>query len=473
MSALLNHNQKPYFSWKGKTLNQVVSIIQKNKGEDAENIHDLFRAKPLKIYRRETLVLPNASHISNERVSAAVQHFEIPNGYTISQNEYCDRGLQTAIDIPLLQSKSDNGLCTATAVCQEQNARRRCRSAGMTVRKFDPSVPNSLVPMYSSDTRQYLQSKNKSFDRNDYHQIRQGDPSILTGTATKGNVYSNGLNDCPKMYISENQNDTFLQYTWTDPFYVTNNEQDEPQRYALTYQIVVSTGYYNIDDLNFYIHKIMENNGHYIVNKVTKVKRHFVKLVYNTYFDKIELQSYPVSPSLATDYSIPAGAGWTWPSSAICPCVIFNNNVIGNATGFGEGYYPNIRPWLDNIEADPTEAPIYRTTPYALLSTTQHHIFPLYKVVNYKPSNNRFGQDGSVNSSTRTLMNKYDAMTRNGIMFAKAYNSGLANAMSYGTPEDVQTTKSKIGYNMKCTPLFPKYGETMVSSCNRRKNLYN
>lgn len=473
MSALLNHNPIRYFSWKGKTLNQVVSIIQKNETNPTEDTHNYFRAQPLKIYRRETLVIPNQNHISNERSSASVQAFERPNGFLVTESEYCDRGLQTTLDVPLSTNKYDNGLCTTTAVCQEQNARRRCRSAGMMARKWDPASNNLLVPNYSADTRQYLQSKNKSYDRNDYHQIRQGDPSVLSGTATKGNVYSNGLNDCPKVFIPNDTNNTYFQYIWTQPFYNANDASGVEQRYPAIEEVPIVSGYYNLEDLNFYLHKKMENNGHFIINKITKVKKFFIKLVYNTHFDKIEMQCFPIDATMASTYDIPAGAGWTWPTTPTCPCIRMTGNIISNALGFTEGYYPNIQPWLDDKDLDTATAPVYRSTAFAVLSQLAHHIFPMYKVVNYKPSNNRFAEQGAVNSSTRTLMSKYDTMTRNGTAFAQAFGAGLANSMSYGVSEDIQTTKSKIGYHMKRTPVFPKYGNTMIASCSRRKNLYN
>lgn len=473
MSALLNHDPIRYFSWKGKTLNQVVSIIQKNVPDTSEHTAEHFRAKPLKHYRRETLVIPNNQHISNSRISASVQSMEIPNGTLVTDANYCDRGLQTTLDVPVTENSYNNGLCSSTAVCQEQNARRRCRSAGMMGRKWDPASNNSLVPVYSADTRQYLQSKNKSYDRNDYHQIRQGEPSLLTGSATKGNVYSTGLNDCGKLFVPNDTNNTYFQYLWMQPFYNANDENGEPHRYPATEEVVVVTGYYNLEELNFYLHKEMENRGHFITNKVTKVKRFFVKLVYNTYHDKVEMQCFPIDATMSATYDIPAGAGWTWPTRPTCPCIRMVNNVIASAVGFEPGYYPNVQPWLDDKDLDASTAPVFRSTPYAVLSQSAHRIFPMYKVVNYKPSNNRFAEQGAVNSSTRTLMSKYDTMTRNGTAFSQAFSAGLANAMSYGISEDVQTTKSKIGYHMKRTPVFPKYGETMITSCSRRKNLYN
>lgn len=473
MSALLNHEPIRYFSWKGKTLNQVVSIIQKNESSTNEHNAEHFRAKPLKHYRRETLVIPNEHHISNERTSASVQAFERPNGFLVSSAEYCDRGLQTTLDVPLSDNKYNNGLCSTREVCQEVNARRRCRSAGMMGRKWDVNSNNTIVPTYSADTRQYLQSKHKSFERNDYHQIRQGEPSVLTGTATKGNVYSSGLNDCPKVFIPDDTNNTFFQYLWVHPFYSVTDASGVVHRYPATEEVTVVTGHYNLEELNFYLHKEMENRGHYIVNKITKVKRFFVKLVYNTYYDKIELQTYPVDATMAQTYSLPAEATWTWPTTPTCPCIRMVNNIISTAVGFEEGYYPNVKPWLDDAELDVSGAPVFRSTPYAILSQLPHRVFPMYKVVNYKPKNNRFAQQGAVDASTRTLMSKYDTMTRNGTAFAQAFSAGLANAMSYGIPEDVQTTKSKIGYNMKRTPIFPKYGETMIASCSRRKNMYN
>ena len=57
MSALLNHNERANISWKGRTINQITSSFQKNNTVNSTvSSINLFRAMPLKIYRREIAV---------------------------------------------------------------------------------------------------------------------------------------------------------------------------------------------------------------------------------------------------------------------------------------------------------------------------------------------------------------------------------------------------------------------------------
>jgi hypothetical protein len=53
MSAILNMNEMPYFSWKGKTFTQITSIIKKNAMSNIDSKHSIFMPTPLKLYRRE------------------------------------------------------------------------------------------------------------------------------------------------------------------------------------------------------------------------------------------------------------------------------------------------------------------------------------------------------------------------------------------------------------------------------------
>lgn len=464
-------------SWKGKTFHQVVSIIKKNQPDpDGGHIHDLFRTKPLKHYRRELLAPTDDQHISNIRISASVQAFERPNGYLVTPETRCDAGLEHILDIYLPVTKQENGTCIIKEACLEQNAKRRVRSSGMLKPKYDPSRGNGTTPVYHADTRQYLQSRNISFDRNTFHYIRQGDASLLTGTATKGNIYSpSGLSSCPKYYIPNTSNDTFFMYTWVNQTFYNVVEEGETLRNALQYEVNIQAGYYNMDDLNTYFRKIMEANHHYLIHRVTKVKLFFIKFVYNTFHDRIEMQCLPISQSLypSSDYSVPENA-WVVPSVATIASVHILNNAIGDALGFNEGYYPDITPWLEDPELSLDGLPVVPAggQPYAILSTSPHRLFPLYSVVNYKPSNTRFAQQGAASSSARTLLNKFDVISRNGNSFAEAF-SGLSNALAYGIPEQVKVLKEKIGYSLKATPVFPKNSTEMVKCYAGRKNLFN
>jgi len=207
-----------------------------------------------------------------------------------------------------------------------------------------------------------------------------------------------------------------------------------------------------------------------------------MKFIYNNYNDKIEIQQYPYSTTLYPSlyYSIPKINGdpaWTPRDGSVAQiCALrFEDTVIAQMLGFSPGYYPNIAPWLDDRTANTYNTlPVFVSTPQAYLSTQQHSIFPMYTVVNYKPGNANYGTNGAVSSSARTLQEKYTTITRNGTIFAVSYGMEVSNAVAYGVPENINTTKDKIGYPLRSTPIFPKAGSgDMITTCSRRKNMYN
>lgn len=477
MSARLNMNPIRYESWKGKTLNQVVSFVQKNTDRFVENTtHNFFRARPLKHYRRELLVDPSYNHTHNPRISSTIRELEAPNGYVISVAERCGNGLEHTIDMTLPQNRYDNGLSTDANICMEQNARRRVRSSGMAKKRFDPMRGDALV--YYNDNKQYLTSRNKTFQQNHFYTLRQGDPSILTEFAAKTNIYTAmGLNSCPKTLIVKDGNNNYFSYSWITDTYSTDPEDETKRVPDDIYEITFETGYYNIEEFNTRLQKEMERHNHYLINRITRTKIFLIKMIYNNYHDRLELQLYPFSTTIypEADYLVPRVNqvdAWTRPEYPTIPSVRFYDNAISYATGISPGYYPDLTPWL-NDASNPALISIRRNTPAAFLSTNQHHLFPFYTVVNYKPSNVNYGQQGAVSASTRTLQEKYTTITRNGSIFAVSYGLEVSNAVSYGVPENINVIKEKLGYPLRRTPVFPKYSEDVAKiQCSSRKNMY-
>jgi len=86
MSAMLNMNSIKYYSWKGKTFNQITTAIQKNSGTislQENNIRNLFLSRPLKIYRREiatTTIKP-----CNIRTSVKIDELNMPKEKKVKQ----------------------------------------------------------------------------------------------------------------------------------------------------------------------------------------------------------------------------------------------------------------------------------------------------------------------------------------------------------------------------------------------------
>lgn len=168
---------KGFFSWKGKTFNQVTSMIQKNKGVLPTNIKTLFHPMPLKIYRRE--IASQTMTSCNPRTSLTLDELNRPNGYLI-YNTPNTKGLNGTLDISLTTNKYELNTpsCNTKTNClsQTNNALRRVRSAGMNRKKYN-SCTNSDA--YNANTEQYLKSRNMSFHKNQFVYKNQVQPSYF------------------------------------------------------------------------------------------------------------------------------------------------------------------------------------------------------------------------------------------------------------------------------------------------------
>lgn len=422
MSARLNFNPIRYFSWKGKTFNQIISSIQNNnKLINNIGVSELFKPLPLKIYRRE--IASVAPSVCNVRISSSIDVLDQPNGSLVSSNNnYTGNGLVNVLDINLTENESERpGNCSTTAFCTETNARRRVRSSGMIKRTYNPEKNNDT---YYTSSSQYLISRNRTFQQNQYNYIRQGDSGVKPGSAqSSGNVYSaNGISHCKRAVINQ-YNNTF-QYTWGPPT-------------ASVVNVVIPDGGYDIDMLNSAFETFMIAQGHYFINKSTLTKIFLMGFRYNIQYDKIEMQiaqseTYYNNPSL---YSPAYGA--TWNTATFTPTLTILNNPFQNVVGFPYATYT------------------YSVSP--ILSTIDSTAMPSYVKSYYKPNNSDFAQQGAVSSSSLITRLKYNTITNNGAAYQSAFGKATANALAYGVPEGGYTIKDKIGYPMKKTPVISKY----------------
>ena len=174
MNIIFEYNHQPIISWKGKTFNQITSVVKKNPGiNTTKNIHNLFLPNPLKIYRREIASNPN-DFTCSKHSSIKIDEFDRPGGSIINSNfnNKNNNGLVNTID-----NKLPNNICEEPGTCMAFlspaiNAKRRVRSAGMIKQKYDPKNRAK----YYTDTNQYLTSRNISFEKNQFR-YPTSDPS--------------------------------------------------------------------------------------------------------------------------------------------------------------------------------------------------------------------------------------------------------------------------------------------------------
>ena len=444
-------NDVPIVKWKGQTFSQITSSIQKNgnisKTKDLKK--DLFfLAPPLKIYRREIASQYDNSHC-NPRTSLRIDEFDRPGGSIIYSTDTTGlaaasrKGLVNTEDIKLTVNASQRpGTAYATSNCtvgvdDAQNARRRVRSSGNIKRKFNPA---NNTATYYTDSKQYLISRNKTFEQNQYHFIRQGVPTAKPGDSLSvSNIYSpNGEVLCPKYFLV---NDASFQYQWVDTTYNTVN---------------VSGGYYyDTASINNILQSVMLVNGHYYSNNGSKTKSTLLNLSYNNFYNVVELHAYVASSTTfpTSTYSTGTGtaAGWSTPSYASVPCLKFNSSKAANLLGF-----------VANTSY-PTTAVASGSSNYStnqdILSPSKPLVGPTYSSVYYKPNNPQFAQQGAVSASSLITRKKYDSITHSSVLYRAAYGLQVANALAYGVSENGYTIKDKLGYPNKKTPTFTTTGQ--------------
>jgi hypothetical protein len=171
-----------YISWKGQTFNQITTNYKQNKNSGRSN---LFNAPPIKLYRKEIAYDASSSTTCSRRM-VSIDEINQPGGSIIQpiggQNY---NGLVNTLDFNLTTNASERpGLCNDANYCQENNARRRVRSAGM-IKKNGPNISKN----YYTDTQGYLKSRTKTFSQNQYNYIQLA-AANANPNAKPGDAYS-------------------------------------------------------------------------------------------------------------------------------------------------------------------------------------------------------------------------------------------------------------------------------------------
>jgi hypothetical protein len=416
----INFFLPPHISWKGKTFNQILSSIQYNY-DTKQKVADVnyFRALPLNIYRKE--LNSNPTNVYNPRISVKIADYEQPNGFL--ENSVCtNTGIQNIDEIYIpndtdyLPSECQNDCILS----RESVALRRVRSSGMVQNKT----------LYSTNTNQYLERRNKTFKQNQFNYIRQGDPLSKPGTTlAKNNVYSpNGMRYCKPAVISVQLNNNTFQYIWIDGSINT---------------VVLPNGEYNIDQLNLAFQNVMIQNTHYYIYEINYSYYFLLYFSYDTSSEKVTLNTILGGQSAisSTTFYVDPNATWENPPGSVMPYFVIEDTAFQNVVGFTTGVYPSqSTTWTSNQTVE---------------STISYTIQPMYSQVFYKPNNPQFAVEGAVSSSTLITRIKYNTITDNTARLQLGQE--LVDQLTYSVPKYGYTEKDKKGYPMKCTPRFSKY----------------
>jgi hypothetical protein len=426
MSALLNHNERSEISWKGRTINQITSTIQKNGMNSGKVTGDMiFRAMPLKIYRRELAAnVPTTNGCPNSRISSSIDVFNQPGGSVVLRIDDTNQdsfGQLNTLEYPATGNLNETYGCnsggnsgvvsggnaaSSSYNCAEKNARRRCRSSGIIKRVYDPARSEIA---YFTNTNQYLVSRSKTFLQNQYRHVRPNDISIITNPLANKETYSpNGISHCPKAKIVQDAN--VFYYYWID---ASGGAGDFGNNTRLN-TVIIPPGNYDVHSLNTELHNIMYRKTHYFIYNNTRSTVYLMNFIYNNTNDRIELQAFSSASYADTSkYSLPMNATWSRPTVNVVPVFSIPATGIQNVIGFSSGFYPNVAA---NSSANVT----VNGAAYGALSNLPHTLYPSYSITYYKPSNNRFATQGGVSCSDMTQRVKYETISRNGLVFSNS-----------------------------------------------------
>lgn len=437
-------------SWKGKTFNEISSAIKKNIGDNgAANVKGIFKANPLKIYRRERGVF-NCTN----RTSTSIDVINAPGGTTVNSIANECKGLKTTIDFNLTENKSERPGTSTVCFSQAENAKRRVRSNGMIKKNYNVNKNND---QYYTSSSQYLESRAKTFSQNQYYNIRKGDVTIEPGSnRSMFNVYAtNGISHCPKYTLTK---DVTFSYIWFDG---SENVVNIP------------SGDQEVGMISKKFRDVQEANKHYYISRNANNSKVFLMdLTYDRTEEKYIFickkggkTPYPTSP--ATQYDIERNEDgdelWSNPQTTTYPQVKLNSE-IELLDGLGYEGAQNIPPHAPGSPGNTNLAALYDQ--YEGVSNKKARILPQYSSVYYKPSNYKMGVQGAVDSSARITRLKYDTVTDNAGKYMNAYGKSVGNALAYGVPDGGYTVKDKIGFPLKCTPKFSPYYNNGQRNCS-------
>jgi len=445
MSAVLNMNSVPIVQWKGNTISQIHSFIKENRGANSPLTEgqSKFRANPLRIYRRE--ISSSGVEVCNPRTSIKISHLNYPNGSIHNSTALVKNGLGNTLDnLPPNNSCEDPGTCNAV-LSPAENAKRRLRSGGMIKRQFDISKNNDT---YYTSTNQYLNSRNKTFQQNQYNYLRQGNSLAKPGSAlASANVYSpHGLSHCPKYAISIA---TKIEYYWLD--YDGSNPQS----------VDIPVGSYTVDDLNDLLKRTMFANKHYLLKDGNLSSGEYyngnidylLNLSFNNNTNKVELQSFLANNTLYPENSMKPSSSWNVPfGNGVYPQIVIDESIMLKALGFSA---TTIFPATAAASSPGAERSLITS------STIVSGIQQLYVALYYKPNNYQFAQQGAVSAGDLITRKKYNSITNSTVAYRSAFGNAVANALAYGVPSNGYTYKDKLGYPLKKTPTFTKYSDEM------------
>jgi hypothetical protein len=462
---------KNNIEWKGKTFVQIIASIQQNQNNASHlDINQLMKPQPLSIYRKEIHNIngQTKNKICNSRISMTISDYETPGSTIVSRtqnNPYYSNGIITSVEYTNPTTlTAEHGKCDVSNNCflsPQNNARKRCRSAGMIQRKFNANKNNDT---YSSSTQQYLTSRNRTIKQNEYHFIRKGSSGIIPGPGLgASNVYSpGGLSHCWQPTISAANDNNSFNYIWID---------------GTSYSVIIPDGVYDIGTLNQFFQTVQIKNKTYF-NGPGGTKNFLLNISYDILTGSTVVFAGVTSVNSCNllGYTAPIGANWNLSNIVNTPGTLWSYQADRDRVNGLPQTDPIPSNNVYNYMKGATYFIVFKDTSFSTVigfvngtystgineSAFRGQITPAYVPLYYKPNNPQYGVQGAVDASARLQRLKYESITSSAGGVRSSYGSAAANALAYGVSETAYTEKTQVGDKQICTPVINKYNGKLI-----------
>lgn len=187
-------------------------------------------------------------------------------------------------------------------------------------------------------------------------------------------------NSTPNISVSYNNNS--FSYTW-----INGN----------TYPVNIVDGFYEISNLNDYLHQTMLVNKHYLLEISTNKFVWFLTMAVNTSTYKIDVVAFPMNSTtyLPANYTNPDPSNWTVPATNQNPQLVVAANAFRNIIGFSAGTFPTSNTIAATTTTSSTVIPQVSPLSSYLLKCSlvnNNYSIPNSLIYSFPPSGNFGGQ---------------------------------------------------------------------------------
>lgn len=139
--------------------------------------------------------------------------------------------------------------------------------------------------------------------------------------------------------ISSDLNNNKLSYMWFD----------SSGNLTVSHEIIITDGYYSVNNLNEKIQSIFRSRGHYVQKVSDSTIGYYIEFIENASYYSIQLNCFAMMTSAQAGSAYTRGStSWAFPSvKTTVQCIIQSSNKFSQLIGFQPGTYPTVSSTSD------------------------------------------------------------------------------------------------------------------------------